>query len=59
VLLGATQASVDAYGATARQAASLQTRVDPQVLNGTPAGTWPFSYTVWMSAPSGTSIPGY
>ncbi|HEY1705478.1 MAG TPA: hypothetical protein VGG75_37800 [Trebonia sp.] len=59
VLLGATQASVDAYGATARQAASLQTRVDPQVLNGTPAGTWPFSYTVWMSTPSGTSIPGY
>jgi hypothetical protein len=59
VLLGATQASVDAYGATARQATSLQTRVDPEVLNGTPAGTWPFSYTVWMSAPSGTSLPGY
>jgi hypothetical protein len=59
VLLGATQASVNAYGATARKATSLQTRVDPEVLNGTPAGTWPFSYTVWMSAPSGTSIPGY
>jgi hypothetical protein len=52
VLLGASQSSVSGFGSTPRLAVSLQTRTDPSVLNGPPAGTWPFFYTVWLADPS-------
>jgi hypothetical protein len=61
VLLGASESSVSGFGSAPRLAVSLQTRTDPSVLNGPPAGTWPFSYTVWLAAPSagGSSLtPG-
>jgi hypothetical protein len=53
LLLGSTQSRVSGYGATPRIAVSLQTQTDPQVLTGPPAGTWPFTYTIWMAAPTG------
>jgi hypothetical protein len=51
VLLGGSASLLSSYGATPREAVSLQTREDAQLLTGPPAGTWPFSYTVWMAAP--------
>jgi hypothetical protein len=58
VLLGATESSVSGFGVQARLVVSLQTRTDPSVLNGPPAGTWPFAYTVWMAQPSSTGSTG-
>jgi hypothetical protein len=54
VLLGASQSSVSGFGGSARVVVSLRTRTDPSVLNGPPAGTWPFTYTVWMAQPTAT-----
>jgi hypothetical protein len=58
VLLGASQSSVEGFGVPARLAVSLQTRTDPSVLNGPPAGSWPFSYTVWLAAPPAAGDAG-
>lgn len=53
VLLGASRSSLSIYGVAPREVVSLQTREDAAVLTGPPAGTWPFSYTVWMASPLG------
>jgi hypothetical protein len=56
LLAGSSSAlsSLSALGVTPRVAVSLQTRTDAAVLTGPPAGTWPFSYTVWMASPPGS-----
>ena len=54
VLLGATRDSVSLFGVVPRHVVTLHTSGDAQVLTGPPAGTWPVSYTVWMSSPLGT-----
>jgi hypothetical protein len=58
VLLGPTPSSVSLPGATPRLAFSLQTTGDAQVLTGPPAGTWPATYSLWLSAPSAHSVTG-
>jgi hypothetical protein len=54
VLLGPSRSSVSLPGVTPRQAVSLATSGDAEVLTGPPAGTWPVTYTVWLAAPSGS-----
>jgi hypothetical protein len=53
---------VGGFGVPARLAVSLQTRTDPQVLNGPPAGSWPFAYSVWIASGPGlgssSALPG-
>jgi len=51
VLLGSTRVSVSLFGVVPRKVVSLHTSGDAQVLTGPPAGTWPVSYTVWMTSP--------
>lgn len=58
VLVGAARSSVTGFGVPARTVVSLRTRTEPSVLNGPPAGSWPFSYTVWMAIPSAASASG-
>jgi hypothetical protein len=58
VLLGASRSTLSLFGAVPREAVSLQTRTDAAVLTGPPAGTWPFSYTVWMASPTPGSSNG-
>lgn len=48
VMLGSSRSSLSALGVPPREAVSLRSRADAAVLTGPPAGTWPFSYTVWM-----------
>jgi hypothetical protein len=55
VVLGASQSSLSSLGVQPREVVSLQTRADAAVLTGPPAGTWPFSYSVWMAAPLNSS----
>jgi len=54
VLLGATRVSVSLFGVVPRKVVTLRTSGDAQVLTGPPAGTWPVSYTVWMTSPLGS-----
>jgi hypothetical protein len=58
VLLGPTRSSVSLPGAAGRQVVSLQTSGDAEVLTGPPAGTWPVTYSLWLSAPSSRSGTG-
>ena len=58
VLLGPTSSSVSLPGAAGRQVVSLQTSGDAEVLTGPPAGTWPVTYSLWLSAPSARSGTG-
>jgi len=51
VLLGATRDSVSVFGVVPRQVVTLHTSQDAQVLTGPPAGTWPVTYTLWMTSP--------
>jgi hypothetical protein len=51
VLLGGSASSLSVLGVTPREAVSLRTRTDEATLTGPPAGTLPFSYTVWMATP--------
>jgi hypothetical protein len=54
VLLGPTQSSVALFGVVPRQVISLKTSGDAEVLTGPPAGTWPVTYSLWLTAPLGT-----
>ncbi len=51
VLLGPSPASVSLPGLTPRRVISLTTSGDAQVLTGPPAGNWPVTYSVWLTAP--------
>jgi len=53
VLLGPTRSSVSLPGAVPRQAVSLRTAGDAELLTGAPTGTWPVTYSAWLSVPSG------
>ena len=53
VLLGATRSAVSLPGAVPRLAVSLRTAGDAESLIGAPTGTWPVSYTAWLSVPPG------
>jgi hypothetical protein len=53
VLLGPSRSSVSLPGVTPRQAVSLRTTGDAEVLTGPPDDTWPVTYTVWLAAPPG------
>jgi hypothetical protein len=53
VLLGATRASVSLPGSVPQQAVSLRTSGDAESLTGAPTGTWPVTYSAWLSVPSG------
>jgi len=54
VVLGATRDSVSLFGVVPRLVVTLHTSGDAMVLTGPPAGTWPVSYTLWMTAPLGS-----
>ena len=54
VVLGPTRSSVSAPGSGSRQAVSLRTWGDAESLTGAPAGTWPVSYSAWLSFPADT-----
>jgi hypothetical protein len=56
VLLGASRAAVSLFGVVPREAVSLHTTRDAEVLTGPPAGTWPVTYTVWMASPLGFGV---
>jgi hypothetical protein len=53
VLLGGSRSSVAIPGVTARQAVTLRTTEDAEVLTGPAAGTWPVTYSVWQGVPAG------
>ncbi len=52
VLLGPTAASVSVPGAAPQQVTSLRTAGDAEDLTGAPAGTWPVTYSLWLSVPA-------
>jgi hypothetical protein len=56
VLLGPTRSSVSLPGVVPRVAVSLPTSGDAEVLTGPPAGTWPVTYSVWLSTPLGVPL---
>ncbi len=53
VLLGPSRSSVSLPGTAARQAVSLRTSGDAESLTGAPTGTWPVTYSAWLSVPVG------
>ncbi len=53
VVLGPTRASVSGLGSAPRQAVSLRTAGDAESLTGAPTGTWPVTYTAWLTFPAG------
>jgi hypothetical protein len=44
--------SVSVPGAAPRQVTDLRTAGDAQDLTGAPAGTWPVTYSLWLSTPA-------
>jgi len=52
VILGPSRSSVSMFGVAPRQAVSLQTSGDAEVLTGPPAGNWPVTYSLWLAAPT-------
>jgi hypothetical protein len=53
VLLGPSRSSVSLPGSVPQQAVSLRTSGDAESLTGAPTGTWPVTYSAWLSVPSG------
>jgi hypothetical protein len=54
VLLGPSRAAVSLAGMTPRLAVSLSASGDAEVLTGPPAGTWPVTYSLWLTSPAGS-----
>jgi hypothetical protein len=53
VLLGPSRSSVSLPGSVPQQAVSLRTAGDAESLTGAPTGTWPVTYSAWLSVPAG------
>jgi hypothetical protein len=54
VVLGPTRSSVSLPGSVPQQAVSLRTSGDAESLTGAPTGTWPVTYSAWLTAPPGS-----
>jgi len=55
VLLGSSASSVSLAGGVPRLVVSLRTSGDSEDLTGPPSGTWPVTYSVWLTAPLGAA----
>lgn len=52
VLLGSTESSVRAAGATPKLLLRMQTTQDAHTLTGPPSAPWDLTYTIWMASPA-------
>jgi hypothetical protein len=57
VLLGSSTTQLSVFGGTPREVLDLQTTQDQHLLTSPPTTTWPIRYTVWLTAPAGTTAP--